>query len=96
MTNKVELVTQTLTAPGTGPALSIPYQGSGLPPEVAVTGNFGGTSAQVEWSLDGTTFFAIGSALTAAGVVQINRLARFIRVVLTGGTGINVRVTLAY
>lgn len=96
MTNKVEIVTQTLAAAGNGAALAVHYQGSGLPPEVVIAGTFGGTSAQVQWSLNGSTWISIGSAITADGAVSVNRLARFVRVVLTGGTGISLTVTLGY
>lgn len=94
--NKVEIVTQSLNATGNGAAISIPFQSAGLPPEVSIVGTFGGTSAQVQFSINGTTWFNIGTALTADGIVTINRLARFVRAALTGGTGIAVTLTLAY
>lgn len=96
-TNKVELaVGPAITAPGPSPALAVHYQGSGLPPEFQLAGNFGTTSAQAQWSLDGTVWHNVGAPLTADGAVTINRLARFVRWNLTGGTGINVVPTLAY
>ncbi len=95
-TNKVETASRTITAAGASAALAIHYQGSGLPPEVQISGTFSGTSAQVQWSIDGTIWHNIGTALTADGVVQINRLARQVRANLTGGTGINLTLLAAY
>lgn len=95
-TNKVETASRTITAPGASASLALHYQGSGLPPEVQISGTFGGTSAQVQWSIDGTVWHNIGTALTANGVVQVNRLARHVRANLTGGTGISLTLLAAY
>lgn len=97
MSQKIEVVTQTLTGTGSGAAIGLAYLNA-LPyvATVAITGTFGGTSAQVESSLDGTNWFTEGAALTSAGTVNLTRIAKFVRVTLTGGAGISLTVTVGY
>jgi hypothetical protein len=54
----------------------------------AVYGTWGGTSAQLQWSPDGTTWIDIDSVVATenGGVSDIPIAEGFVRTVLTGGT----------
>lgn len=55
---------------------------------VQVTGTFGaGGSVQLEASNDGTNWFIIGVAITAAGVQNFSQRPRFVRPHVTAGDG---------
>lgn len=67
----------------------------------AFTGTFGGATATLQGSNDGTNWFTLtdpfGNAVsrTTAGLVQVLEFTRFVRPVVTGGSGADITVTLA-
>ena len=58
---------------------------------LVVAGTFGGTTAGLQLSLDGTTFVPLsGATATAAGAVNFSLPPCHIRLTLTGGSGIDL------
>jgi hypothetical protein len=64
------------------------------------TGTFGGTSVAIQGSNDGTTWFALrdqtgtAMAFTAAGGASSSDLPLYVRPLLTGGSGVDVDVSV--
>lgn len=67
---------------------------------VQIVGTFGGATVDIQGSLDGTNWSSVtdaqGNAITAtsATLEAVTELVRFIRPVVTGGTGTAVTVTI--
>lgn len=65
---------------------------------VQISGTFGGATVTIEGSNDGVSYFPLtdpqGNAIskTTGGIEQIMELTRFVRPVVTGGTGSNINV----
>lgn len=65
-----------------------------------VTGTFGGATVSLQGSVDGANFANITDAagnaisLTAAGLKEFSTAAPFIRAGISGGTGMNVTVSV--
>ena len=68
---------------------------------VSFTGTFGGATAIIEISNDGTTFFPMndsaGSAVsaTADALFEVSTVARFIRPAISAGTGDSINVLIS-
>jgi hypothetical protein len=60
-----------------------------------VGGTFGGATAALQWSDDGSTWWALGAgySLTAAGLIQFNLPSGQIRASITGGSGVSLNAT---
>jgi hypothetical protein len=67
------------------------------PASLTVTGTFGGTTVKAQGSPDGVNFADInGLTLSAAGVVSIDAVvAKFVKIVTVGGTGVSVNAWLS-
>ena len=67
---------------------------------VAFTGTFGGATAVLQGSNDGSNWFTLtdpfGNVIsrTAAGLVQVLEFTRYVKPVVTGGAGVNIAATL--
>lgn len=67
---------------------------------VQISGTFGGATVTIEGSNDGVNYLPLtdpqGNAIskTTASIEQIMELTRFIRPVVTGGTGSNLTITM--
>jgi hypothetical protein len=57
---------------------------------IVASGTFGGGTATVQITVDGTTFVSSGLTLTATGKVQLTIPCKAFRVALTGATGPSV------
>jgi len=58
-------------------------------------GTFGGATVTAEISIDGTEWFSVtGVSFTVKGAVNIEARARYIRGVVTGGTGESIDMQL--
>lgn len=77
------------TAAGNGAAI----RWGGGPGSLFAKGTWGGTSFKMEYSPDGTDWYATDSTsvLTANGMYNFECPAGYIRGVLTGGTGMSVK-----
>lgn len=62
---------------------------------IACTGTFGGGTATVQISVDGTNFVTSGLTLTAAGKVDLTIPCKAMRVALTGATSPSLVVAMA-
>lgn len=75
------------TAAGNGTAWKLNYQNSFGGIALFVHGTFGGSTATLQISPDGTNWASIGGAgLTSDGVINVTAPARYARCVMTGGT----------
>ena len=67
---------------------------------IQVTGTFAGTSVALQGSNDGSNFEALNDptgnviGITAAGIKAVLEDTRYIKPVLTGGTGVSVTITM--
>jgi len=67
---------------------------------VQIVGTFGGATVTMQGSLDGTNWASLTDvqgnaiAVTAAALESITELVRYIRPVVTGGSGVSVTVML--
>jgi hypothetical protein len=67
---------------------------------VQVTGTFAGATIVLEGSNDGANYFTLSSpsgaalSFTAAGLMQVNMLAAFVRPHVTAGSGASLTVTV--
>lgn len=68
---------------------------------IQFSGTFGGATATLEGSNDGTTWFTLKDtlgnlvSLTAAGLVEFSSAALYLRPSVSGGTGVSIAATAA-
>jgi hypothetical protein len=88
MAERVERnATVNFTAAGNGAAWKLNYQNSFGGLALFVYGTWGGSTATLQISPDGTNWAAVGGAgITANGVINVTAPARYARCVMTGGT----------
>jgi len=93
----MSLISQVLlngaAANAVGSTLPISYSGR---LGIYVTGTFDGNTVVIEASMDGTTWYDLGLAITAAGFHTVNVVATYIRANNNGGTTPSVNVEVAF